>query len=183
MSDAFDDLEGLRRIAVNLFYGWGYNFYRVENHLRADDQLVRAQAGALLGRARAAVEQAESAWRRERFATPTREKPLPDPAAVEGARQLEALSRALGALEGQIRAQPVPEADHMTNRFRHERETLERLCDADAVLVGGAEVLRALVEDSAPAELMARAHDIEGGLKSLAHGLRARQALLLSVQG
>jgi hypothetical protein len=93
----YDDADALKKIAVNLFYGWGYNFYRVENHLRADDQLVRAQVGALLGRARASVEAAESAWRRERFATPTREKPLPDPAAIEGARRLEAMSQALGA--------------------------------------------------------------------------------------
>jgi hypothetical protein len=24
----FDDLDALERIAVNLFYGWGYNSYR-----------------------------------------------------------------------------------------------------------------------------------------------------------
>ena len=179
MSGDFDDIEALKRIAVNLFYGWGYNFYRVENHLRADDQMVRAQAGFLLGRARAAVEQAESAWRRERFSTPTRETPLPDPAAIEGARRLEALSRAIGALEGQIRAQPVPEADRMTNRYRREKETLERLCDGDAALVGAAETLRALVEDATPAQVNERSQQIEGGLKSLARTLRDRQALLL----
>jgi hypothetical protein len=179
MSGAFDDGDALKKIAVNLFYGWGYNFYRVENQLRADDLMVRAQVGALLGRARASVEQAESAWRRERIATPTREKPLPDPAVIEGARQLEALSRALGALEGQIRAQPVPEADHMTNRYRRETETLQRLCDADAALVGRAEILRGLVEDATPTQLRERAQEIDGGLHSLARGLRERQALLL----
>lgn len=175
----FDDGDALKKIAVNLFYGWGYNFYRVENHLRADDQMVRAQVGALLGRARASVEQAESAWRRERFVTPTREKPLPDPAAIEGARKLEALSQALGALEGQIRAQPVPEADHMTDRYRREKETLLRLCDADTALVGRAETLRGLIEDASPVQLTERAAEIDGGLKSLARGLRERQALLL----
>ncbi len=175
----FDDTDALKKIAINLFYGWGYNFYRVENHLRADDLMVRAQVGALLGRARARVEQAESAWRRERFATPTREKPLPDPLALEGARQLEALSRALGALEGQIRAQPVPEADHMTDRYRREKETLQRLCDADMALVGAAQILHGLVEDATPAQLRERAQEIEGGLRCLARGLRERQALLL----
>ena len=179
MTGAFDDADALKKIAVNLFYGWGYNFYRVENHLRADDQMVRAQVGALLGRARASVEQAEGAWRRERIATPTREKPLPDPAAIEGARQLEALSHAIGALEGQIRAQPVPEGDRMTDRYRREKETLQKLCDADAALVGRAEVLRGLVEDATPAQLTERAQEIDGGLKSLAQALRTRQALLL----
>ena len=179
MSALFDDAEALRKVAVNLFYGWGYNFYRVENHLRADDQMVRAQVGALLGRARAAVEQAEGAWRRERIAPPTREKPLPDPAAMEGARRLEALSRAIGALEGQIRAQPVPEGDHMTDRHRREKETLQKLCDADAALVGGAEILRGLVEDATPALLAERAAEIDGGLKGLARRLHERQALLM----
>jgi len=40
---AFYDQGPLSQIAINLFYGWGYNFYRQENQLRADDQLIRAQ--------------------------------------------------------------------------------------------------------------------------------------------
>ena len=176
---AFDDVDALTKIAVNLFYGWGYNFYRAENHLRADDLMVRAKVGALLGRARAAVEKAEAAWRRERFAPPTREHPLPDPAAVEGARKLEGLSRALGALEGQIRALPVPEADRMTNRYRREKETLQRLCEFDAALVGRAELLRGMIEDVGPQALLERAGEIDGGLLSLTKGLRERQAFLL----
>jgi hypothetical protein len=177
---AFDDADALTRVAVNLFYGWGYNFYRAENQLRADDLMVRAKVGALLGRARASAEKAESAWRRERIGAPTREKPLPDPAALEGARKLEALSRAIGTLEGQIRAQPVPEADRMTNRFRQEKATLQQLCDFDAALVGRAEILRGMVEDATPQVLLERGAEIEGGLQSLARGLRERQAWLLS---
>ena len=57
----FDDLDALEKIAVNLFYGWGYNFYRLENQLRADDLTVRAKVGWLLGQARAAVETAAMA--------------------------------------------------------------------------------------------------------------------------
>ena len=179
MTGALDDPETLKKIAVNLFYGWGYNFYRAENHLRADDLMVRAKVGALLGRGRASVEQAESAWRRERIATPTREKPLPDPAALEGARKLEALSQALGALEGQIRALPVPEADHMTDRYRREKETLQKLCDCDTALVGRAEILRGLLEEASPQQMLERAREIDDGLRSLARALRERQALLL----
>ena len=37
----FYDTDALTEIAINLFHGWGYNFYRVENQLRADDQLIR----------------------------------------------------------------------------------------------------------------------------------------------
>ena len=113
MSDTdFYDVDELEKIAVNLFHGWGYNFYRLENQLRADDLTVRAKVSWLLGlRRRASVETAESAYRRERLAAPTREKPLPDPDAIAGAQMLERLSQEIGALEGRIRAQPVPEND------------------------------------------------------------------------
>jgi len=53
MSDTdFYDVDELEKIAVNLFYGWGYNFYRLENQLRADDLTVRAKVGWLLGLSR-----------------------------------------------------------------------------------------------------------------------------------
>ena len=122
MSDTdFYDVDELEKIAVNLFYGWGYNFYRLENQLRADDLTVRAKVGWLLGLARASVGAAESAYRRERLPEPTREKPRPDAAAVAGARMLEQLSKEIGALEGQIRAQPVPENDRMTSAIATRR--------------------------------------------------------------
>ena len=60
----FYDLDAIEQIAVNLFYGWGYNFYRLENQLRADDLTVRNQVCSLLGQARASVDTAESAYRR-----------------------------------------------------------------------------------------------------------------------
>jgi hypothetical protein len=69
---AFDfyDAGALRQVATNLFYGWGYNFYRVENQLRADDQLVRAKAAWLLGVAMASVDAAEIEYRREFLPAP-----------------------------------------------------------------------------------------------------------------
>ena len=178
MTSIFDDIDALEKVAVNLFYGWGYNFYRVENQLRTDDLTVRAKVGWLIGQARDAVERAESAWRRTHLAPPTREKPLPDPAAVAGAQRLEAMSRELGALEAQIRAHPVPEADHMTNRYRREAETLQTLLQCDLALVGRAETLRGLVADNDGEALLARGGDIESGLKSLARSLRERQSIL-----
>jgi hypothetical protein len=174
----FDDFETLEKIAVNLFYGWGYNFYRLENHLRADDLMVRAKVGWLLGQARDQVERAESAYRRAHIPAPTRDKPLPDPQASEAARRLEAMSRDIGSLEGQIRAHPVPEEDRMTNRYRREAETLHALLQCDLGLVGRAETLRLIVEDADGEALLARAADVEAGLKSLARTLRERQAIL-----
>jgi hypothetical protein len=100
----FYDLEEIDQVAVNLFYGWGYNFYRLENQLRADDILVRGKVGWLLGLARASIEEAESVYRRAFLPPPSREKPRPDANAVAEAQALELLSRAIGAIEGQIRA-------------------------------------------------------------------------------
>ena len=113
VTSVFDDIHALEKIAVNLFYGWGYNFYRLENQLRADDQTVRAKVGWLLGRAREAVEQAEGAWRRANLPPPTREKPRPDPAAVEAARNGWRRSRARSA-RWRGRSAPIPSPKRTT---------------------------------------------------------------------
>jgi hypothetical protein len=60
----FYDADAVEQIAINLFYGWGYNFYRLENQLRADDLLIREKASWLLGQSRTIVEAAESAYRK-----------------------------------------------------------------------------------------------------------------------
>ena len=180
MSDYdFDDLDDLERIAVNLFYGWGYNFYRLENQLRTDDLTVRAKVGWLLGLARASIDTAESAYRRERLPTPTREKPRPDADAVAGASILERLSTEVGRLEGQIRAQPVPENDRMTQRYRHEATTLQHLCDCDMRLAGRAEMLRTMLDQKDGVWMIEKSAEIQAGLRSIETALRERQMALL----
>jgi hypothetical protein len=176
---AFYDLGPVRQVAVNLFHGWGYNFYRAENQMRADDLLVRSKVGWLLGVARHSVETAESAYRRKLLPPPSREKPRPDPEAVAGAQAIEALSRAIGALEGQIRAAPAPENDRMMQRHRQEAATLQRLLDLDQVLVGRAELLRATLEDKSGAWIVENGGAIREGLWAIEEALRERQALLL----
>lgn len=141
----FYDVDRLEQVAVNLFYGWGYNFYRLENQLRADDLLVRSHVSALLAKARGSVEAEQSRYRRTFLPPPTRENPLPDPGAVANARTLEDLSTGIGQLEGAIRALPVPENDRMTQRYRQEAETLLRLRECDTQLVGQAETLREML--------------------------------------
>ena len=175
----FDDLDALERIAVNLFYGWGYNSYRLENQLRADDLTVRAKVGWLLGQARAEVETAESAYRRLHLPPPTRQKPRPDADAVAGAQTLERLSQAIGALEGQIRAQPVPETDRMTQRYRHEAPTLQRLLECDMGLVGRAELLRQMLDKHDGEWMVDKADAILEGVKAIEVSVRSRQAALL----
>jgi len=43
-----DQAGPARRLLSNLFYGWGYNFYRRENELHTDDLLIRGKLSQLL---------------------------------------------------------------------------------------------------------------------------------------
>jgi hypothetical protein len=174
----FYDLHPLEEIAVNLFYGWGYNFYRLENQLRADDLVIRNQVCSLLGSARSALDTAESAYRRAFLPPPSRENPRQDPQAIANAQTLERLSHAIGALEGQIRAQPVPENDRLTQRYRQEAPTLQKLLECDMLLTGQAELLRRMLDGKDGAWMIEKSSDIQDGLKAIESTLRGRQAAL-----
>lgn len=175
----FYETDSLEQVAINLFYGWGYNFYRIENQLRADDQLVRAKAGAILVDCRLHVDKLEGAYRRANIPAPTRAKPFPDPEVMRNAQALERFSGAIGALEGQVRAQPVPENDRMTQFYRREGETLLRLGKQDRLLVGRAETLRHSLEalDFGDA-LLGALPEFEAAMRELGAILRARRAVL-----
>ncbi|RAZ79818.1 hypothetical protein [Mesorhizobium atlanticum] len=175
----FYEAGPLAQVGINLFYGYGYNFYRLENQLRADDQRVRQMACSLLSRARAGLDAAESRYRRENIAPPTRANPFPDPAVVANAQALERLGREVGGLEGLIRHQPVPENDRMAQRYRLEAATLATLAEKDAVLVGQAELLRSLLEGAAGEAILANKGEIETGIAAIATTLRDRQTFLL----
>lgn len=177
-TSAFYNVDAVEQIAINLFYGWGYNFYRAENQLRADDQLVRAKASWLLGRAMASVDAAESEYRREFLPAPSRAKPFPDAAAVASAQKLERLARSIGALEATIQQQPVPENDRMTQRYRQEAPTLQKLIGFDQQLVGQCELLRSMVDNQSGAWLLENHADLESGLTAIRATLHDREALL-----
>jgi hypothetical protein len=176
----FYNVDALSKIAINLFNGWGYNFYRVENQLRADDLLVRAKIGWLLGRAQASVAGAESEYRREFLPPPSRAKPYPDARAVAGAQALERLGKAVTSLEGQIRALPVPENDRMTQLYRREAETLARLFVTDQKLAGQAELLREMLDGKDSAWIIANLAEAGEGLKAMSATLAERQAVLFN---
>jgi hypothetical protein len=177
--EGFYDAGALQQIAINLFYGWGYNFYRLENQLRADDQLVRSQAAALLGNALASVETVEGEYRREFLPPPSRSKPFPDATAVAAAQSLERLARSIGAVKASLSHQPVPENDRMTQRYREEAPTLQRLIAFDERLAGQCELLRTMVSKKDAATLLARMKDLEAGLEAIRSTLRDREAVLL----
>ena len=176
----FYDAGVLRQIATNLFYGWGYNFYRLENQLRADDQLVRAKAGWLLGVAAASVQAAESGYRREFLPAPSRAKPYPDAAAVAGAQLLERLFASISAIANRLAELPVPENDRMTQRFREEAPTLAKLIAEDEQLVGQCELLRSMLDKRDGAWMLERFKEIQTGLEAIEATLLRRQAVLLS---
>jgi hypothetical protein len=177
-SSAFYDVGPLRQVAINLFYGWGYNFYRTENQLRADDQLIRSKVAWLLGSARKSVDTAERDYRREFLPPPSREKPRQEASAVAGAQALERISRAIGGLEGLIHAQPVPENDRMAQRYRQEAATLARLGESDQQLVGQAELLRTMLDEKDGPWVLENAAVVQEGLQAIGETLRQRQALL-----
>jgi len=174
----FYDADKLTQIATNLFYGWGYNFYRVENQLRADDQMVRARVCDILGVARVAVEDAEAAYRRAYLPPPSREKPRPDAQAIQNVQALESLARDLGALEGHVRALPVPENDRMTQRFRREAETLSRLVEADQSLVARTEFLRELLAGATAPWMLDHMADLRAQIGALEAAIQVRRDLL-----
>lgn len=178
--EGFYDASLLRQLATNLFYGCGYNFYRSENQLRADDQLVRSKAASLLGEAMSSVCAAESAYRREFLPAPTRAKPFPDAEAVSNAQRLEQLARELGAIEAALQHQPVPANDRMTQRYREEGPTLQKLLDHDERLVGQCELLRATVADQEPVTVLKKLPDLEAGLAAIRATLRDREMVLLN---
>ncbi len=174
----FYDAGALRQVATNLFYGWGYNFYRAENQLRADDQLVRSKAAWLLGTATARVSSVEGEYRREFLPPPSRAKPFPEAAAVEAAQGLERLSKEISALGLFIHQQPVPENDRMTQRYRQEAPTLRELIACDEQLVGQCELLRSMVLEWDAQAILERLPELESGLEAIRSTLHKREALL-----
>jgi hypothetical protein len=174
----FYQAEPLAEMAINLFHGWGYNFYRLENQLRADDLLIRAKAATLLGQARASVEAAEAAFRRSAFPAPTRDRPFADSKTLAEAQALEQLSQGIGALAARLHALPAPENDRMTQRYRLESTTLRHLASCDELLIGQAELLRAKLNGQDAAAILATATMISFGLAAIQETLRNRQTIL-----
>lgn len=125
----------VKQVLANLFYGWGYNFYRKENQQRADDLLIRARVSEMLGMARASLAAMERTYRQQHLPAPTREHPFPDTAVIAVAQALQREQQALESLEVRVRNAAVPEMDRVNQRHRNERDTLDQLAAVDGELV------------------------------------------------
>lgn len=178
MTSGFYDAGKLRQIANNLFLGWGYNFYKRENQLRADDELVRSRAAALLGQAASCIQTAEIEFRRAALPRTTRASPYPDPAVVSNAQNLEFLNRRVVALEGRLHALPTPAQDLMSLRFREEADTLVRLIEMDERLVGQSELFRSKVDGQSGTWILDNITQLQEGLLAIERTLQERFSVL-----
>jgi hypothetical protein len=136
--DPINSAGPIKQTALLLFYGWGYNFYRRENQLRADDLLVRAKAGGILAEARSHLGALEAEYRRINLPAPSREHPLPDPRKSEQARRLERCGRAIETVTTAILNASAPTDDFIWLRHRTEGGLLEMLQAIDVRLVDAA---------------------------------------------
>jgi hypothetical protein len=179
------DLPGqhnaLYRIGVMLLNGYGYNWYRRDNQIRADDLLVRSRASELLETAAAHLRELEGRYRRKYLRPPSREHPDPDLQRLAAARQLRAVQDRILAVDTSLRGASVPPADKVWLRHRREFDTLQRLAECDALLVAGAKELATLVTEL-PAEVdldPALEQQIDSHLDQLRLTLAQRAAILV----
>lgn len=124
-----------RWLLSNLFYGCGYNFYRCEGELRADDLLVRGKLAQLVRECREHLRLLEAAFRREHRAPPDRSYGFPHPAAVATAQALLGAQRDLQAMETAIHTAALPQLARTRQRHREERGTLEKLVMLDGEML------------------------------------------------
>lgn len=165
---------------VMLLNGWGYNWYRIDNQLRADDLLVRSRASEHLAAAAAQLRDIEMRYRRKYLPPPSREHPFADPDHLAEARRMRAISDRIAETDTRIRGAAVPSNDQIWTRHRNEVDTLLQLGHCDVVLVGVANDLLALVTGLTPDDGIDTAAEgrIDQQLAQLAAALAQRNDLL-----
>ena len=172
--------DPIYQIGVMLINGYGYNWYRLDNQMRADDLLVRARVSDHLAGAVARLRDLEGRYRRKFIPPPTREHPDPDPAHLAAARQFRAVEDRIGEVDTKVRGAAVPENDRVWQRHRNEIDTLGKLGQCDVLMVGGAKQLADFVA-TLPADTPldpASEQQIDAALGSLSATLARRGDIL-----
>jgi hypothetical protein len=137
----------LYRIGVMLLNGYGYNWYRLDNQMRADDLLVRSRASEHMESAAARLRDLEGYYRRKYLPPPTRTHPDPDPQHLAAAQHFRAVADRILEIDTRLRGAAVPPDDKIWLRQHGELETLQRLGRCDVVLVADAKELVSVVAD------------------------------------
>jgi hypothetical protein len=129
------------QIGVMLINGYGYNWYRLDNQMRADDLIVRSRASDNLAGAVAHLRDLEGRYRRKFLPPPTREHPDPDLLHLAAVRQFRAIEDRIGEVDTRVRGAVVPTNDKIWQRHRDEVDTLAQLGSCDVLLVGASKEL------------------------------------------
>jgi hypothetical protein len=130
----------------HLLLGGGFNFYRVENQLRADDLLVRQRAGNSLGLAAAQLDKLSQEFQRTCIAAPTRDCPYPPAEVMERLNALRRLRQRIITANSLLQALSSPAQDKIWRRFRDEQTLLTSLLNADIAMLRQAAELGQLAE-------------------------------------
>jgi hypothetical protein len=160
-----DEHSALYKTWVMLLNGYGYNWYRKDNQLRADDLLVREHASHFVLEAAKKLQEQEATYARQFLPTPTRENPFPPEDRLATHALIRSTRQNLLALEGRIRGLSAPPTDRIWQRRRAEVDTLARLTSLDVQLVGLAKEI-----DTAASRLDLEAWSHPERLASLADG-------------
>jgi hypothetical protein len=138
-----DPNSAIYKTWVMLLNGYGYNWYRKDNQLRADDLLVRERASHFLVEAAKAVQNQEAAYARKYLPPSTRENPFPPEDKLATHALIRRQQQDLLALEARVRGLSVPPTDRIWQRHRTEVDVLEKLGQRDVQLVGLAQEVAA----------------------------------------
>jgi len=180
MNEPVDPIEAITRQLELLMLGYGFNFYRAENQLRADDLLVRQKAGASLGQASARLEKLALEFQRTCIPAPTRQQPYPSPDLMERLNALRAMRQRVLDQESFLHGMSAPAQDKIWRRLREEGDLLEALLHADVAMLAMAAQAEAEVQKlSAPAWKAPEAGmSLQTILDSWDAAARARQDLM-----
>ena len=146
MSTLPDEHSALYKTWVMLLNGYGYNWYRKDNQLRADDLLVRERASHFILEAAKKLQDQESEFARKFLPPPTRENPFPPDDKLAIHALIRRTRQDLLALEARIRGLSAPPTDRIWQRHRTETGVLENLGRRDVQLVGLAKEVDAEAE-------------------------------------
>jgi hypothetical protein len=134
----------------------GFDFYAHRERVGQDDLLVRNTVAEDLEACRQALRQARTLWAHAPELTPTRERPTPDPQAMEALRQVERLEREAEELATLVRTAPLPPTDRLWRRLRDDQALLELVLAHDWDMVSSGrtarEEARRMAQMSAPSQ-------------------------------